>query len=106
VQRGACIFISAGVNLGLELGADKLENNGEDYEGTIDDANKDAIEAGEEGNGGIDWGCRAGCITGGARAVANLGVVAEAAISRNWSVTRVGIDIESIITSGKVETDH
>ena len=106
MHGGASILLPAGgVDLGLELGADELEDDGEDDEGSIDDAHQDAIEAGEECNGGIDRGGWAGCITGGARAVAHFGIVAEAAVSRDCGVTGVGIDVESIL-AGKVEADN
>ena len=106
MHGGACILLPAGgVNLGLELGADELEDDGEDDEGSIDDADEDAIEAGEEGYGSIDRGGRAGSVTGGARAVAHLGIVAEAAVGRDCGVAGVGIDVESI-NARKVEADN
>ena len=76
--------------------SDKLENDTESHQDTIDDANQSSIEAVKEPNRSVDRRRRASSIASGARAVANTCEVCKGTIGWDnciaivcWLVQRI-----------------
>jgi hypothetical protein len=95
------------VDLGHELGADQLEDDWEYDQGAVNYGHQDSIEASKEGNSGIHRGRRASGITRCARAVQDLGVVAERAIGWHWILAWVSyiIQVERVVSFNELKAN-